>query len=90
MKPDRQEIFLRQFPGLSGHYRSNKELIRSNKNTLGFDILYGSWIRPSCCSMVVNVLMFYLTLQSIMLHKGDLQMYWLPDILKYELAYDFK
>ena len=41
--PDKNQIFLRQFPKLSHLYAKNKELIRRNKNIMHFDIKYGDF-----------------------------------------------
>ena len=53
---DREEVFLRKFPGFSSHYRRNKELFRRYSNKKGFDIKYGDWLPPTCCSMFVNII----------------------------------
>jgi hypothetical protein len=56
LKPDREQIFLRQYPGMSNYYRTNKELLMRNSHKPGFDIRYGNWLPPPCCSMVVNII----------------------------------
>lgn len=86
MLPDKEEIFLRQFPGLSGHYSNNKELLRKYKNKNGFDIKYGNWIPPTCCSMLVNIIQFILTYTSIQLYKGQITAYWLPELIRGDLS----
>lgn len=55
---DKDEIFLRQFPNLSGFYKMNKNLFKRNKGKKGFDITMGPFIAPTCCSMVVNFIQF--------------------------------
>jgi hypothetical protein len=37
-KEDFQEVFLRQFPGLSGHYARNKQIFKKDGKKPGFDI----------------------------------------------------
>ena len=89
MLPDKEEIFLKQFPGLSGHYSNNKELIRKGKKKPGFDIKYGNWIPPTCCSMFVNIIQFMLTFYSIVLYKGQISAFWLPELIRGDLSSQF-
>jgi hypothetical protein len=39
---------------MSVHYRNNKNLFNKNAKKKGFDIAYGGWIPPSCCSLLIN------------------------------------
>lgn len=86
---DKDEIFLRQFPNLSGFYKMNKNLFKRNKGKKGFDITMGPFIAPTCCSMVVNFIQFQLTLSSIMSNKGNALGYWLPELARYDLQTNF-
>lgn len=88
--PTKEEIFLRQFPGLSGHYATNKELFRKGRKKEGFLIEYGDWIPPTCCSMLVNIVQWLLTYWSIMLYKGDNSAFWLPELVRGDLELEFK
>jgi len=81
-KVDKEEEFLRQFPLLSSHYRNNKELFRKKGKKPGFDIKYGNWMMPTCCSMLVNVVQWLLTLTSVMHQKNSWCVYWLPEMVR--------
>ena len=84
-KEDIQETFLKQFPGLSPHYCQNKQIFKKGEGKAGFDIKYGNWIAPSCCSLLVNFVQWMLTFSSIMLYKGDGNGFWLPELIRADL-----
>ena len=75
---------------MSAHYAVNKELFRQGEKKDGFDIKYGEWVPPTCCSMLVNIIQWLLTYQSIMLYKGDNSAFWLPELVRGDLALEFK
>ena len=82
--------FLKQFPNLSVFFRMNKNLIKKSGKKKGFSINSGGWIPPTCCSMLVNVIQLQLTYTSIMLTKGNVQMFWLPELVRNDLETKFK
>jgi hypothetical protein len=67
---------------MSVHYRNNKNLFNKNAKKKGFDIAYGGWIPPSCCSLLINFIQWQLTYSSVMLNKGDGGMFWLPELIR--------
>lgn len=76
---DKEEVFLRQFPGMSDNYRDNKQLVIKNKNRPNFDLKSGGWMPPSFCSMLVNVVQFILTFQSLLMYRNSVIFYWQPN-----------
>ena len=64
--------------------------MRKGMKQEGFDIKYGGWIAPTCCSMLVNIIQWLLTYQSIMLYKGDNSAFWLPELVRGDLELEFK
>jgi hypothetical protein len=81
---------LQQFPGLSPHYVRNKSIIKKNEGKFGFDIKYGNWMAPTCCSLLVNFIQWMLTFSSIMLYKGDGNGFWLPELIRADLEAEFR
>lgn len=49
----------------------------------------GGWVKPTCCSMVVNTLQALFTLLSIMGDKQDANAFWLPQQFRHTLNTDF-
>lgn len=90
MKPDKEEVFLRQFPGLSVFYRNNKQLKKKHKNNENFTFQYGNWIPPTCCSLLVNFIQWQLTFSSILLYKSDIAAYWQPELVRADLESEFR
>ena len=86
---DKEEIFLRQFPGMVAKYRNNKDLFRKFSRKPGFNVKTGGWLPPTCCSMVVNVIQFMLTISSIMMYKSDANAFWLPQMIREDLTLEF-
>lgn len=87
IKPDKEEIFLRQVPGMKVVYRNCKEIIRRRSQQPGYDksqhglyVQYGSYKVPTCCSVLVNLLQFILTVCSVVMQKGDPAAFWQPAI----------
>ena len=68
----------------------NKNLIKKSGKKKGFSINSGGWIPPTCCSMLVNIIQLQLTYISIMLTKGNVQMFWLPELVRNDLEIKFK
>jgi len=50
----------------------------------------GNWVAPTCCSMTVNVILFILVIQSIMITVGNPFSFWLPEHVRSELEGKFK
>ena len=66
---DREYFFLSKFPGMKEMYSKNRDILKANeeKPKLGFDLRYGDWVPPSCCSMFINALQFFFTFYSLIL-----------------------
>ena len=45
---------------------------------------------PTCCSMLVNIIQWMLTYQSIMLYKSDIQAFGLPELVRNDLESKFR
>lgn len=65
-------------------------MFKKDGNKPGFDIKYGNWIAPSCCSLLVNFIQWMLTFSSIMLYKGDGSGFWLPELIRADLEDQFR
>ena len=68
-------------------YRNCKEIIRRRSQQPGYDksqhglyVQYGSYKVPTCCSVLVNLLQFILTVSSVLIQKGDPAAFWQPAI----------
>jgi hypothetical protein len=55
-----------------------------------FDIAFGGWIPPTCCSLLINFIQWYLTFSSVLYNKGDGGAFWLPELIRSDLDGPFK
>jgi len=65
-------------------------LFKRQGKKAGFDIAYGGWIIPTCCSLLVNFIQWQLTYNSIMLYKADTSAFWLPELVRSDLETHFR
>jgi len=70
---------------LSVFYKQNKDLKHRMRKKADFDIAYGGWIPPSCCSLLINFLQWFFTYRSVLLNKGDRNAFWLPELIRLDL-----
>ena len=87
---DVEEVFLKNFPGFPSHYRRNREIFKKQSHKPGFDIRYGDWLPPTCCSLMVNFVQFLLTFMSITMYKGDPRQFWIPQLIRDDLETEFR
>jgi hypothetical protein len=52
--PSKEEEFLSQFPNLAVFFRQNTSLFHKYRKKRDFNIAYGGWIPPTCCSLLIN------------------------------------
>ena len=52
-------------------------------------LIYGTWVPPSCCSVLVNLVNLFLTLSSINAQRSGFLDYWQPQFVRQELAANF-
>ena len=74
---------------LAVFYKQNKELMFKKRADMDFDIAYGGWTPPTCCSLLINILQWFFTYKSVLLNKGDRNAYWLPELIRADLSGDF-
>jgi hypothetical protein len=89
-EPDKEQVFLQQFPNLSIFYRQNKNLFYKYRKKRDFNVAFGGWIPPTCCSLLINFIQWYLTFSSVIYNKGDGAAFWLPELIRKDLELDFK
>lgn len=89
-EPDKEQMFLTQFPNLSVFYRQNKSLFYKYRKKRDFKIAFGGWIAPTCCSLLINFIQWFLTFRSVTFNKGDGAAFWLPELVRMDLEPDFK
>lgn len=90
LPPDREEIFLMQFPGLSNLYRKNRKVMKTRGGRLtSKTLIYGTWVPPSCCSLLVNLVNLILTLWTLRAQRSGFLDYWQPQFVRQELAEQF-
>ena len=46
-------------------FRRNKEILRRYKDTPGFDIREGGWIKQSCLNVFINIVLFIVILITV-------------------------
>lgn len=91
LMPDREEIFLEQFPGLSKLYRTNRQII--SKQGSRYDesfLMYGNWAPPSFCQVIVSIAQLILTLATIHAQRAWILQYWMPQYLRQQLQQPFE
>lgn len=88
---EKEIIFLRQFPQMSYFFKENRKLVakaRKKKQKL-FQLSEGGWQKPTCCSLLINLAQALVTINSIMTTKGNIQMYWVPQIYRERFLKNF-
>lgn len=63
---------------MSGLYKQNAALMQKYAKNKEFDIRAGGFVKPSCCTFLINLIQLALTYLSILEYKGSSEMYWLP------------
>ena len=89
-EPDKEQVFLGQFPNLSVFYKQNTAMFYKYRKKRDFDIAFGGWIPPTCCSLLINFIQWYLTFSSVLYNKGDGGAFWLPELIRSDLDGPFK
>jgi hypothetical protein len=75
---------------LSTFYRQNQNLIQKNKKNKLFSLEEGGYVCAPCCSILINLAQFWFTFESIYANKGDVAMFWLPQLIRADLETQFK
>jgi hypothetical protein len=65
-------------------------LLHKYRKKKDFNIAYGGWIPPTCCSLLINFIQWYLTFKSVTYNKGDGAAFWLPELVRQDLEKEFK
>ena len=86
---DQEHKFLEYFPNMPYNYKFNHQLTFKNKYVKNFHISRGGWIPPTCCSLLINFIPWQLTFASIMGAKGQIQAFWLPELVRNDLTQHF-
>lgn len=77
---------------MSTFFRQNRALQKNAeaKKQKEFKLKNGGFVKPTCCSLLINFLQALVTINSLLATKGNVQMYWVPEKARQELEADFK